>query len=256
MSETAGLADAFLEACPAVEWIADSTGAFQRIYGDPAPLFGRSAAELIGSRPEQPWMDQLARAFAGETIYFRERRGASLWNIAVFPIRGGGAVRFAGAIAQQAGAWGSAEGQLRHAVFRALDAAESDRKAVARFMHDSLGQTLTALGLRIDLARMDLESASPEVPDRLAEVQQILGQMMEEVRLYVNKRNPSTVDRSGLAAAIERLGARVRDRFHGVLLVHLDPTVRTDAKTASALYRVAQEAVENAIRHSGCSTLK
>ena len=73
MAETAGLADAFLESCPALQWITDTTGAFQRIYGDPAPLFGESAAQLLGRRPDQVWVDRFARALAGETLYFRER---------------------------------------------------------------------------------------------------------------------------------------------------------------------------------------
>jgi signal transduction histidine kinase len=165
-------------------------------------------------------------------------------------------VRFAGAVAQQAVAWGNTEAQLRQTVFRALDSQESDRKAVARFMHDSVGQTLTAIGMRLDLARMDLESGSGEVPARLSEVQQILGQMMEDVRRYVNELNPSTVDRLGLAPAIERLGARLRERFQGVLRVHIDPSLRLDKKMASVFYLVAHEATENALKHSGCSTLE
>ena len=256
MPDNAGLADAFLESCPAVQWIADASGVFQRIYGDPAPLLGKSSAELLGQRAEPVWLDRFARAFAGERLNYRERRGESLWHVAVFPISTRGTVPLVGAIAQADDRSRVAEQQLRQAVFRALDTAESERKAVARFMHDSLGQTLTALGLRLDVALMDLESGSEEVPERLEETQRILGQLMEEVRQYVSKLNPNTVDRSGLAPAIERLGARIRDRFPGVLTVHVDPAVRPDAKVASALYRVAQEAVENALKHSGCSTLR
>jgi len=256
MAGTEGLASAFLESCPAIQWIADSSGIFQRIYGDPAPLFGKSVVELLGQQPEPVWVERFARVFAGENLYFRERRGATLWNILLFPIRSESAVQFAGAVAHEGAAWGSAEAQLRQTVFRVLDTQESDRKAVARFMHDSIGQTMTAIGMRLDLARMDLESGPAEVPAHLSEVQKILGQMMEEVRRYVNALNPSTVDRLGLAPAIERLAARLRGRFHGVLLVHVDPSLRLDKKVASALYRVAHEATENALKHSGCSTLE
>lgn len=256
MADAPELAGPFLEGCPAVQWIADSAGVFRRIYGDPSALLGASAADLLGRSADSIWLDRYVRVMAGEVLYIRERRGGSIWNITVFPVRVEGEVRFAGASAQDAAAWGSAEAQLRDTVFRVLDTQESDRKMVARFLHDSIGQTLTALGLQLELARMDLESGAADVPARLQDVQRILGQMMDDVRHYVNELNPSTVERSGLAPALERLAARIREQFHGELRVQVDPALRLSPRVGAALYRVAHEAAENALKHSGCYSLE
>ena len=80
--------------------------------------------------------------------------------------------------------------------------------------------------------------------------------MMEEVREYSYELNPSTVERAGLRAALDRLFARVRERFTGTLRLNVDPSLKLDPKVASAMYQIAQEAVENAVQHSSCSMIE
>jgi signal transduction histidine kinase len=126
---------------------------------------------------------------------------------------------------------------------------------MSRFLHDSVGQNLTALGLQLDLIRMDLERAAPEVGARVAEVQKVLGEMMEHVREYSYELNPATVERAGLRAALDRLAVRSRPRFTGTLRVNVDPSLKIEPKLAGAIYQIAQEALENAVRHSGCSSV-
>src|ERR1041384_5858044 len=110
--------------------------------------------------------------------------------------------------------------------------------------------------MQLDLVRMDLESNLPDAGPRLLDVQRILDEMMEEVREYVNELNPSTVERVGLPPALERLGARIRQRFQGNLRITIDPALQLPPKVAFALFRIAQEAVENALQHSGCSKIE
>jgi signal transduction histidine kinase len=255
--DTGGLPEAFLAGCPAIQWLADREGRFHRIYGDPTPLFAKPASELIGeSAADSAWRDRYSRVFAGEVVRLRERRGDSLWHVSLFPVGGEGAILFAGGLAQDASAWGAGDQQLRTAAFRAMDSQESVRNTIARFLHDSIGQNFTALGLQLDLVRMDLEAGGVKVLPRIGEIQKLLGQMMEEVRVYINQLNPSMVDRSGLATALERLSTRIRGGFSGVVRVNVDPSLRLDLKLASALYTVAKEAAENALQHSGCTTLE
>jgi signal transduction histidine kinase len=54
----------------------------------------------------------------------------------------------------------------------------------------------------------------------------------------------------------EGLKARVRKRFTGTLRVNADPSLKLDPKIASAMYHIAQEAVENAVQHSSCSVIE
>jgi signal transduction histidine kinase len=258
------IAELFLQQSPACQWIVSAKGAFERFYGDPAPLFGMPAPELTGHAPAavlEPdqaiaWGGRFSRALQGDTLLLRERRGKETWYVTIFPIRSEGKICYAGGSAREITPWTNAEQELRHTVLGALKAQEFERAMVSKFLHDSVGQNLTALGLQLDLIRMDLETVSPETCARAIEVQKLLEEMMESVREYSYELNPSTVERAGLRPALDRLASRIRTRFPGALRVNVDPFLRIEAKLASAMYQIAQEAVENAVQHSSCSTLE
>jgi signal transduction histidine kinase len=256
MPDTNWLPQAFLEQVPACGWIADSQGVFIEVYGDPSAIFRKTAAEMKDGIASEPWTSRAARVFAGETLMLRERCGNSTWYITLFPIRRDGRILFAGGFGREVTPWGTAEQELRHTVLGALKAQEHDRKMASQFLHDSVGQNLTALGLQLDLIRMDLETVSPETCQRIVEIQKMLEGMMEEVREYSYELNPSTVDRAGLRAALDRLVTRTRGHFGGTLRIHADPSVKIDPQIASALYHVAHEAVANAAQHAACSEIE
>ena len=264
MSDAGSLAEALLEQSPVCHWVVTAAGVFHRIYGDPASLFGKPASELVGRPAAEAlpselaglWRDRFARAFEGETVVLRERRGNAIWYLTVFPIRLGGEIRYAGGLAREITAWGAAEQELRYTVLGALKAQEFERNMVSRFLHDTVGQNLTALGLQLDLIRMDLENAQPETCARVIEIQQILEAMMQAVREYSYELNPSTVERAGLRSALDRLTGRICGRFTGSMRVNVDPSLKIDPKIASAMYQIAQEAVENAVQHASCSAIE
>ncbi len=259
-----GLSDAFLAQSPARYWAVDAEQVFREIHGDPGPVFGKPASELIGRPVAEAldpdrgaaWQNRFQRVLAGETLSLRERRGDSNWHVSVFPIRLDGEIRYAGALAHEITTWGKADQELRRTVLSALKAQEFERNMLSKFLHDSVGQNLTALGLQLDLVRMDLESVSPDTCGRIAEIQKVLGDMMEEVREYSYALNPSTVERAGLRPALDRLAVRIRDRFTGTLRLNVDPSLKLDKKIAVAIYQIAQEAVENAVQHSCCSMIE
>jgi len=258
------LAETFLQESPACHWVVDVGGVFVRLYGDPAPLFGKPAAQLTGRPyakaldPEQAetWSGRFKRALAGESLVLRERHGGTAWSIFLFPIRLEGEVRYAGGSAREVTTWATAEQELRYTVLGALRAQEYQRNSVSRFLHDSVGQNLTALGLQLDLVRMDLEGDRPAICEQVAGIQKLLETIVEEVREYSYELNPSTVERAGLRPALDRLHSRIRQRYTGVLRINVDPSLKIDPKVAVAMYHVAQEAVENAVQHSSCSTIE
>jgi signal transduction histidine kinase len=256
------LAEAFLEQCPACHWLVDQAGVFLRIGGDSSGVLGRDASELTGKAldalgPERAalWKDRVARALAGETLTIRDREGDHTWNISVFPVRHEGAF-YAGAIAREVTPWNTAEQELRHTVLGALKAMEFERKTASSFLHDSVGQNITAFGLQLDLLRMDVEQALPGSGARIGEMQSVLEEMMERVRAYSHELNPSTVERAGLRSALDRLAGRLRERFSGTLRLNVDPSLKLDRGVASAMYQIAQEAVENSVQHSGCTMIE
>ncbi|MEO8369677.1 MAG: ATP-binding protein [Candidatus Solibacter sp.] len=264
MEDAPSLAELFLQQSPACQWTVAQNGAFDRFYGDPMALFRRPESELLGKLPGQvldadeaaAWSGRFTRALHGETLRLRERRAPETWNISVFPIRVDGVVRYAGGLARENTPWAAAEQELRHTVLGALKAQEFERAMVSKFLHDSVGQNLTALGLQLDLVRMDLEPVAPALCQNVADIQKMLGDMMESVRDYSYELNPSTVERAGLRPALDRLASRLRQRFQGSLRINVDPSLKLDPKMASALFQILQEAIENAVQHSGCSAIE
>jgi signal transduction histidine kinase len=264
MENTRSLADVFLEQAPACHWIANSSDVFVRIYGESVPIFGQTPADLagrplaeaLGPEVARAWSERFTRAMAGESQTLRERRGKTIWYVSIFPVCLEGNVCYAGGLARDITAWAIAEQELRHTVVSALKAQEYERSTVSKFLHDSVGQNLTALGLQLDLIRMDLAPTSPDVCGRISEIQKLLEDMMEEVREYSYELNPSTVERAGLRVALDRLALRLRERFNGSLRVNVDPSIKIDPKIASAMYQVAQEAVENSVQHAACSAIE
>jgi PAS domain S-box-containing protein len=262
--ESPCLAELFVQQTPGCHWVLDTSGTFTNLYGDPLPLFGKSAAELSGRRYEDAlsgehadtWRSRFQRALSGETLVLRERLGETAWSILLFPIRVEGEIRYAGASAREVTTWAAAEQELRYTVLGALRAQEHQSSSVSKFLHDSVGQNLTALGLQLDLVRMDLEHDRPEICEQVAGAQKLLDTVVEQVREYSYELNPSTVERAGLRPALDRLHARIHQRYTGTLRINVDPSLKIDAKAAVAMYHVAQEAVDNAVQHSGCSTVE
>jgi two-component system NarL family sensor kinase len=255
----------YLHQAPWCSWLLDSEGRFLQIYGDSAPILGVSARALTGramreafsSDASEIWKERIARALAGETLRLRERRGSTTWYVVLFPLRTQGEpAAGAGGLALDVTPWSTADQELRHTVLGALRAQEFERNTTAKFLHDSVGQNLSAIGLHLDLLRMDLESVSPDACKRIGEIQQTLETMMEEVREFSYGLNPAMVERAGLHAALDRLAGRVRSRFQGGLRLMADPSLKVPARYAPALYQIAQEAVENALQHSGCSLIE
>ncbi len=257
------LADDFLAQSPACHWILSAAGKFERIYGDTVPVLGKPAAELLGRTVGEldpdlaaNWTQRVARVVAGETLALRDRRGEHIWNVAVFPMRTEAGIGFAGATAREITPWSTAEQELRLTVLSALKAMEFERKNCSHFLHDVVGQNLTALGLQLDLLRIDFPDLAQRAAAPIAEMQALLEEMMEKVRAYSHELNPATVERAGLRPALDRLAIRLRERFLGTIRMNVDPSTRIEPRIASALYQIAQEAADNAVAHSGCSMIE
>jgi len=138
---------------------------------------------------------------------------------------------------------------LRQLSSRLLSLQDSERRRIARELHDSLGQYLVALKLNVDMLRQfpgrgDLWSQSEELMDR----------SIAEVRTLSYLLHPPTMDAVGIASAarwyVEGFGLRSGLKL---TLDAPDDPVRLPDAIELALFRVLQEALTNVHRHSGAS---
>jgi two-component system, NarL family, sensor histidine kinase UhpB len=135
-----------------------------------------------------------------------------------------------------------------------LQAQEEERKRIARDLHDEVNQALTALLLRIEAAAHD---APPGLRDELAETKRLANQAMGELLDLARQLRPTALDDHGLVAAL-RTHVREQDR-HGPAKASFwaDPRVEDlPSEVQVVIYRVAQEALVNAARHSGATRIE
>lgn len=134
---------------------------------------------------------------------------------------------------------------------------EEERARLARELHDGIGQTLTALKIRLEqLARQ--AAPAPALGDGLAESVTLVTQALEETRQLSHLLRPRILDDLGLVPALtwfarqlHRLsGLETEVRVDGMSDERLDPDVET------LLFRVVQEALNNVVKHSGAGTAR
>jgi two-component system, NarL family, sensor histidine kinase UhpB len=139
------------------------------------------------------------------------------------------------------------EAERRRAGSAALRAQEEERARVARDLHDEVNQSLTGLLLRLEAVR---EAAPPELEPELAATRSLANQAMQELLSLARQLRPTALDDLGLTAAIAGQIKQVgRPGLEAALATDGDFS-DLDDDVQLVVYRVAQEALTNATRHS------
>jgi signal transduction histidine kinase len=134
-------------------------------------------------------------------------------------------------------------------------AALEERQRLARELHDSVAQALFGIGLGAQTALTLLERDPEKLADPLHYILELANIGMAEMRALIFELRPESLEHEGLVRAIERqaaaLGARHRVAIEGEL--GHEPDVPLAVK--EALYRIAQEAMHNAVKHASPRTI-
>jgi signal transduction histidine kinase len=139
--------------------------------------------------------------------------------------------------------------RMRRLASQVISAQDEERARIARELHDSTAQTLTAVVLQLSAAVRD--TADPAMVQRLAEVKTMAGAALEEVRNMSHRMHPRVLDDLGLVAALEWLARNANESTGvGVTVEALGEVADLTPTAGPVLYRVAQEALGNAIRHA------
>jgi signal transduction histidine kinase len=149
--------------------------------------------------------------------------------------------------------------QFRGLAARVALAREQERAAVARQLHDELGQELTALKYElIHTAALLVEAGLPRhLIDRLQSLIGIVEVTTGAVRRIAHDLHPPALDHLGLAAAVEFEAAAVARRTGMRCRVYSPPHGSTlDHQRSVAAFRVFQEAMTNITRHANASTVR
>ena len=145
------------------------------------------------------------------------------------------------------------EAERRRSASAALEAQEQERARVARDLHDEVNQSLTGLVLRLEAVR---GKAPPELAEDLAETRSLANRAMEELVALARQLRPTALDDLGLKAALagstDELGRQSGIATSFGAAGEFDDV---PGEVQLVLYRVGQEALANAARHSGAESI-
>ncbi|HKG36633.1 MAG TPA: sensor histidine kinase [Solirubrobacterales bacterium] len=139
------------------------------------------------------------------------------------------------------------EAERRRAGTAALRAQEEERARVARDLHDEVNQSLTGLLLRLEAAR---EEAPPELEEELSATKALANQAMNELLSLARQLRPTALDDLGLKAAVGGLVEQAARAGPAARLESEGDFSDLGDDVQLVIYRVAQEALSNAVRHS------
>ena len=138
---------------------------------------------------------------------------------------------------------------LRDLRISLIEAREDERRRIARNLHDDLGQLLLVLKLEATMLKGQCET--PAAQRSIESIAARVDETIDAVRRIVDDLHPTALEDLGLNTALEALARRATERLGIEVTVHCDdedPPVSD--RLATALYRCAQEALTNAIRHA------
>jgi signal transduction histidine kinase len=197
----------------------------------------------------------------GSVVRYKE---ASLWNLYKWPIIGTiflcviVALLIVGLLVQRSNRRRAEEGlresqhELRVLTGRLLQAQETERRRIARELHDDLSQSLALLSVELDLLGQKPPGSVALFGGRVQELSAQVKQLSSSVHDLSHQLHPAKLGQLGLAAAVRNLSKELA-QSHGLTIAstHHEVPAAIPEDTALCLYRIVQEALSNVIRHSG-----
>ena len=137
--------------------------------------------------------------------------------------------------------------RLGRAVWRVQ---EDERRRLARDLHDGLGQNLTALKHRLAQVAGELGPGQDALRTRMEAAIALCSASLEDTRQLSRLLRPPILDDLGLVPALRWLARSVEESSGLAVVVELGDLPSLDGDTQTLLFRIAQEALHNAVRHA------
>ena len=131
-----------------------------------------------------------------------------------------------------------------------LEISEREQRSIGRELHDSLGQQLTGIAIMAKVLEQKLQRRRIDEASDAQEIARLVNEAVSETRQLSRGLHPVALDEDELMAAMQSLAATTETYFGVSCSFHCDKPIQIrNASRATHLYRIAQEAVTNAIRH-------
>lgn len=212
----------------------------------PAHILGRSLAEAF---PQSRFAIVQALAGGAASFTLGGRRKNEEWSVDFF-------VSFDGE--QQSGAtfFGRDLSERRRLEHLLLTASDAEQQRIGADLHDGLGQQLTGLACIAVALRDRLRTKLPAEADNADLISRLANEASEQSLALARGLSPVHLESHGLASALEDLSFQSQRLHHIECRFSLrGPPPKIDHLAAIHLYRIAQEAIHNAVRHGGAQRI-
>ncbi|HYX51328.1 MAG TPA: sensor histidine kinase, partial [Ktedonobacteraceae bacterium] len=132
-------------------------------------------------------------------------------------------------------------------------AAIEERQRLARELHDSVSQALYGISLGVHTARMQLDRDPKQVAESLDYVLELADAALVEMRALIFELRPESLEIEGLVTALTKQAAALHARQGIMVQLDLGEEPDLPLKVKQDLYRVAQEALHNTVKHARAS---
>jgi PAS domain S-box-containing protein len=250
---------------PALIWMCDTEGAITYLNDRRVDFTGPSSATEIGDpwsasiHPDDVQNVQTARKLALEqqkefSREYRLRRhdGVYRWMLDIAAPRVNGDGSFAGFVGSAADITDQklAQEALEKIGGKLIEAQEEERSRIARELHDDICQRLALLSMELEQANRGSNGSTGSA--KIEEIRRHCAEIAVDVQALSHKLHSSKLEYLGLVAAI-RSFCREFSQQHGVSVEFTDENVPgfLPRDISLSLFRVTQEALQNALKHSG-----
>ena len=146
--------------------------------------------------------------------------------------------------------------QIQTLAGRLITAQEAERRRIARELHDGLSQRLTALSLTLSRLGRLPPSASADLPAELHRLEARAADLVLDMRRVSHELHPGVLEHIGLIAALDGYCSEVEKAQGLAVRFQADDLGAVPADLALCLYRAAQEALGNIVKHAAAQSVR
>jgi signal transduction histidine kinase/ActR/RegA family two-component response regulator len=248
------LLDGLMQKLPMLVGQLDRDGRVVDIKGERLARYGLSAEFLNGrifSEVFPSSQHAVQRALRGEEVLFSLRGIGDdelEWHadFSLSPTESGGLALFGRDVSER-----------RWLEQQVLAASDAEQQRIGADLHDGLGQKLTGLACLASALRERLKPADPALAEQASLIARFCNETIAEARALARGLCPVELEQMGLVSAIQELATQA-ETIHSIRcsIRARHASLDLDHLTATHLYRITQEAINNAIRHGGAQNIE
>ncbi len=229
--------------------------AANRALGELSPkeIIGTPYINLIPKNQKEEVSNGITSVFeTGRPFHFESsihlKETEAFYSVMVAPVVTGTEVEMVNAIVRDITELKQSEEAIMSAMIEGQD---NERKRIARELHDGLGQNLSAVKMSLASLEAQIKRSNVELKnDILIRMKDVINGAIQEVRNISHDLMPDLLEQFGIVSAMDELSEKSSGENIKITFEPIDMRGRLNSRAETGLYRITQELISNAVRHS------